>query len=508
MKRAFLGLATLSIAVAPAFAGHNADSTLWVTDVGALIDSGWVVGFPTGSSDYFNVGHNVVAGIGNTEDVADGLPLTGVAIAVTDFGSGATYPVVGVFLPNLGLDPTGNTPNLASPLVAVNSPAIGPPPLFNYAALDTPEAAIPGGTTKVNSAAQLPPGDSGLLGIGADSTTAHPGVGNSGFTSDGYTTPSLIGTFFDFGINPGQDNSSTTSCKAADRKPHGRLRVSIPQQGIGSGDKLTTSLKGGDSLNLAFFGSKSGDKWRIYFNVAPCTPAIAIGPILPTVADGDGDGSFLRLNATWPAGFGGQTFRFSAVWGNGACAAPGVGFTNCVTIITNPDPSFGICDDGTVESGWVVQIPSGSADYFSNNYGPKPGSVNGLVGLTIGVLDFGAGTPYPSSGVSPSNLGVDGTGNTPDLGSPFATVSPFTFPAGTFATTSGSYISHAISVPGGSLGSGNVHAWVQFPPGDSGLLGVGGDTTNPNGCSYFTLDGFSTPAISFGVNWAIRVATN
>src|SRR5262249_35583604 len=149
----------------------------------------------------------------------------------------------------------------------------------------------------------------------------------SGFTQDGYATPAVTMTFLDFGMPIGQDNTTTTSGKPADRLPHGRLRSQrLTKEGILAGDRLTTTVIGSDMLNLAFFGTKSGDKLRLYFNVAPCTPAVAIGPVLSTIPDGDGDGSFLRINALFPVGFGGQTFRFSAVWGNASYLSPGAGF--------------------------------------------------------------------------------------------------------------------------------------------------------------------------------------
>jgi hypothetical protein len=500
--RAFFGLATLAIAVAPAFAGHNADSTIWVTDTRGPCDSGWVVVFPTGTSDYYGVSHNVVAGIPDSEDVAQGMPLTGVSVSVADFASGRTYPTVGVYL---SVDPAQTQPDLSTPIVQTFSPVHGSPVLFTYVGFETAEGAIPTGTTRVHAVAQLPPGDSGLLGIGADSTV---GQGTSSFTSDGYATPAIIASFIDAGINPGQDNSATTSCKSGDRKPHGRLRASNLRQGIAEGDKLTTTVKAGDTLNLAFFGSKSGDKLRLYFNVSPCTPAVALGPVLPTAADGDGDGTYVRINATWPLGFGGQTFRFSAVWGNPACSNPGVGFTNCVTIVTDPDPTFGLCDDGTVESGWVNTFPTGPSDYFNNNVGDGTGQ-NGVVALNVCVLDFaGLFTALPGVGLSPAAYGVDGSGNTPDLALALAVVAPYTFPALHFGTTSLSYISHPVAVPGTSLGA-DMHVWAQLPPGDSGTVGIGGDTTAPNGCSFWNADSYVTPAISaFYANWGMRAITN
>ena len=87
------------------------------------------------------------------------------------------------------------------------------------------------------------------------------------------------------------------------------------------------------------------------------------------------------------------------------------------------------------------------------------------------------------------------------------TVSPFSFPAGTFATTSGAYVVQPAAAGGGAFSGISIHAWVQFPPGDPGLLGVGGDTTLPQGCSYFTQDAYTSPAIFFGsiANWGLRI---
>ncbi|MFO0982378.1 MAG: hypothetical protein U1E76_11685 [Planctomycetota bacterium] len=510
MLRSSLALAALAMLAARVLANDTVDSAIYSTTTQRRPNTGWVVQFPTGTQDYFNAVFDVVAGSGNLQgqnSVADGLPITSIALSVADFGSGRTYATVGVYKSNLAVDSTGATPDLASPVSQSFSPALSPPNLFDYVVFNLSEGAIPGGQTKLHAVEQFPPGDPGLLGLGADTLGTAP---RAAFTSDGYATPALLISFLEYGLNPGQDNTATTSCSSAARLPHGRLRTTNRTQ-VGSGDYLSTAVRGGDTLQLAFYGSKSGDKLRLYFNVAPCTPAVAIGPVLPTIPDPDGDGTFIRLNATWPSGFGGQTFRFSAVWGNPACSAPGVGFTNCVTVVTLADLPFGNCDDGTIESGWVVQIPSGPSDYFNNHFGDGS-SQNGIVGITIAVLDFVTSTPaYPTSGVSNANFGVDPTGHTPDIGNPLATVSPFTFTSGTFATTSGQYVSHSVSVAGGLLGT-NVHAWVQFPPGDSGFLGVGADTSSPaNGCSFFTSNGYATPAVTFLVgtgNWGMRVAVN
>jgi hypothetical protein len=503
-----LTLAQASLAVA----GNVGDSTIWVTDLKGAIDSGWVVSFPTGSSDFFSVAHNVVPGLGNSEDVVDGLPVTGIALSVNDFGSTSTFPMVGVFYSNFVLDPSGMTPDLQQPISTVTNPVTGTPPLFAFVPIDLPEVAIAPGTSIVNAVVQEPPGDSGLLSIGGDDTDH--ASGNSTWSQDGYATPAIVFTFIDWGLNPGQDNLSTTSCTPADRLPNGRLRVSgLPSTEVGAGDHLTTTVSADSSVMLSFFGNQSGDQLRIMANASDCGTVTAIGPVLSALPDPDGDGSYLRLTAVWPRGYGGSTFQFSALWGNNSCPLPGVGFTNCVTVIVAPDPIFGILDDGTIENGWVVQIPSGSSDYFNNDFGLVPSTVNNVLGIGVSVFDFVTAVPaYPQVGISDANLAIDPTGHTPDLYGPglLSVIAPFTFPSGSIETTSGQYTSHTcpLPVPASSFVS-HAHGWVQLPPGDPGLVGVGADSTNVTSHdSFYTLDGYSSPAVSFSVIWGIRLATN
>jgi hypothetical protein len=510
--------AIIAMVAAASGMGQSENATIWSNLIKGKPDSGWVVQIPTASSDYFSCGYDVVATL-NVESatVSKSMPIRGVGVSVADFGTTQTYPTVGVFRPNVGLDATGNTPDLSLPIATSSEAYAGGLGVFDYQDFDTSaQGTIPGGDATTLSVVQLPPGDSGLLGVGADSTTSSNHT--SGFTTDGFATPSILATFLDFGMAIGQDNSTTNSCSPADRLPHGRLRCQrVTYFDVEAGDHLTTTLIGGDTLNLSFFGTRSGDKWRLYFATAPCSPAVAVGPVLSTIPDSDGDGTFLRINATWPSGFGGQTFRFSAVWGNGACSAPGVGFTNCVTIVTAQDLPYGQVDDGTVEAGFVVQIPSGSSDYFNNSFGPKPPGVNGVVGLTLAVQDFVTAIPaYPTTGVSNPNLGVDPSGNTPDISGAglLALVSPFTFPSGTFATTSGQYVSHTVSVPGSAMTGSSIHGWLQFPPGDPGLLAIGVDTSDfpgPQGQTFFSLDGYTSPAVQFSIpigNAGIIIKTN
>lgn len=511
MRKLLFGLLALAMVATPAFAGHNADSTIWGWTA-LTIDSGWYVGAGAGG-DYFSVAYFVDNGnpLSNNQRniLAQALPVSGVAVSVADFASGDTYPAVGVYRTNTGLSPI--TPDLSQPISETFSPTLPSGiPLYQYVCFDSPEGAIPAGDVTVVAAVKDPE-DGGALGIGADSGA---GQGTTGFTTDSYTTPAISATFLDQGINVGQDNSATTACKPSLRIPHGRLRVDNEGTlGIGNGDDLTVVAKGGTALKFAFFGSKSGDIWQFWYNLPGCLPVLPIGPYLPTVADGDGDGSYLRIGATWPSGFGGLTFQFSAVWGNPGCLAPGAGFTNCITVITLPDPPSGVitCDDGTYESGWVVSIPAGPSDYFDNDYAGL-GGANGVTHLSYAIRDFvTTASAFPSAGIAPPDLVTDPAGNSPNLGAAWANIA-YTFPVGQFDYTTGTVTSNAL--PGGGVGSGTIGAnkvlaYVQFPPGDYGALGIGGDTNSgSSGCSNWTLNGYSTPAYTFFVNWGMRLFTN
>jgi hypothetical protein len=203
-----------------------------------------------------------------------------------------------------------------------------------------------------------------------------------GSTTDGYLTPVHSGPFAELGFSIGQDNGTTTSCKPAERKPHGRLLVASPRTPTseGSGDRDGTSVVIGRTVELTFFGPMPGDRFRLFVTTSACVPVAAIGPIFSTLPDPDGDGSYLRLRATWPDLLG--DFYLSAAWGNPACSDAAVGFTNCVDIYGVSHGDQARCDDGTIEAGWVAQIPSGNSDYFNNELIPGTwgDSFNGIAG--------------------------------------------------------------------------------------------------------------------------------
>src|SRR5262245_54220271 len=239
MRKLLLTLTAL-VLVATNASAQLEQATIWSNRVPGDLDSAWVVTSPTGSSDYFTVTFATVAAL-NAEGatVSNALPVKGVAVSTVDLGTTETYPTVGVFRPNVTLDPGGNTPDLTLPIATSAEPYAGGLPPFTYQDFDTTsEGSIPATDATTLAVVQLPPGDSGLLAVGADSYIGAPGT--SGFTQDGFVTAAVPFTALDLGLAIGQDNSATSSCKPADRVPHGRLRCQrLTDAGIMAGDHIT-----------------------------------------------------------------------------------------------------------------------------------------------------------------------------------------------------------------------------------------------------------------------------
>lgn len=160
----------------------------------------WKVQNPAGPSDWFNVNHGVpTSGVTTLESAS---------VSSWDFcGFGPCWANVGIYPSNLGLDPTGGTPDVTSPLSSVSGAtacmpagaAEGSCPMTVYDGTDyTVDSAAAGG---VHVAAQWAVADSCIwLGSdtdGIDSPCGLP-IPNSGsdslFTLDSYTTPGVTFT--------------------------------------------------------------------------------------------------------------------------------------------------------------------------------------------------------------------------------------------------------------------------------------------------------------------------
>lgn len=485
MRKLLFAVACFGLLVLPVMAQNVPPQHLSVTNTDGQLESGWVVSFPTGSSDFFNARH----------DGLSGRPIAGVSVGSADFGSGTAYPQAGLYDANLGLDASGNTPDLTS---GFNSGLVnGGGVVFNYVYGPFAGNQFPA-TEPQHVIAQLAPGDSGLLGIGNDDTST---TLFAGWTLDGYTTPANGG--YNFGLNA--IVNAISELQAIPGVPLNSYLHEYISNGDETGDFTTVTVGAGGFYGIVYQSERSGVLWQVWLSFLGA-PLKKLSPTLFTFTSGGG--GFLRAGDVWPGGFGGLTFNFVAIGG-----VPGVKGTvhisNEVTLKTKPDSGWGTKDDGSYEAGYVVSIPTGSSDYFNNNFNIGVGPTT-VKDYKLPVMDFGtAATSYPTSGVFGTNYGIDGTGYTPDLTAGQA-VAPFTFVPGTFATTSGQdTINDFADFPYATFPTNDVHGVIQFPPGDSGWLGVGTDTNSTiTSGSCWTLNGYTSPANRFGARWGIRLGSS
>ncbi|MEW6741735.1 MAG: hypothetical protein AB1486_03165 [Planctomycetota bacterium] len=487
-----LTIALMCMGVLPiwARAGDNPVASQNETHTDGVPESTWVVSIPCGSSDFFNTRF----------DGYSGRPIRGVSIGSADFSGGtAAFPVAGLFDANFTVDPTGNTPALTSG--SSTGPVPGGGTVFNFVYANIPDTRPR--TEPQHVVVQFPPGGT-LLGVGADTSTS-PSTFN-GWTLTGYTTPAVPFTGGDWCLNLNIDAIAEVAAAGAG----GRLRCFVNLNDE-TGDFIRVTVRAGGDLGLVYFGPAPGTVWMLFLSFLgmPVSPVTGTLPTIP-----DPPGGYLRAGTTWPYGFGNTKLSFVAVSG-----VPGVkgsvGISNEVTISTLPDPPpWGVKDDGSYESGWVVSVPAGPSDFFNVNFNPgfPPAWVNNVTDFKLAVMDFGTtATAYPLTGVFPANYAVDPSGNTPDLATPYESA-PLTFPPGAFCTTSGALIvrTFAAPIPYASLTSDDVHGVVQFPPGPS-LLAIGADTVSTFfwGHSFWTSTGYATPAAAFpNGNWGIRLGSN
>ncbi|MEW6742454.1 MAG: hypothetical protein AB1486_06820 [Planctomycetota bacterium] len=469
-------------------AGDSATSTQNETLTDGQLEQGWVVSIPSGGSDYFNVRYDGLAG----------RPLRGVSVGTADFGSATSYPIAGLFDSNLTLDPSGETPDLSSGRsVGPVAPAAAP---FDYVYASFSGLYYPAAEPQ-HVVVQMPPGDPGLLGIGADSNL--PLQGFSGWTADGYDTPAYTGAET-WGLNANIDAVVELNAQGND----GRLRWSVSTSDE-TGDLLAVDVVPGDSLALAFFAPQVGTSWIVFSSVSG-SPVARKSTVIATIADPPG--AYRRLGITWPSGLGSLSLTFVAV--SGIVGVSGtVGISNEITLTAREDLGdvWGIKDDGSYEHGLIIQIPTGSADFFNVNFNPgQTPVVSEITDFELAVMDFGTtSTAFPLSAVCPANTTLDPSAMTPDLSQPYE-AAPLTFPAGVFATTSAVNVVRTFStpIPYSSVQDDNVHGVVQLPPGDFGLLAVGIDTSStlPSG-SAWSVDGYVTPAYPFSYKLGLRLGS-
>lgn len=175
----------------------------------------WKVNYPAQSRDYFNVR------VGSFFDPNSGL---GCGTTVTDIqvssfdrcGSGPSWDSVGLYLPNTGLDPSGGTPNLGSPvalattlsMVPLASDVSYPVTIYDFPDVSTTASTLLNTTLGLHVAAKWKTGDTcvwmGGDSDGVDDDSTSTGVlcssipnTTSFFAYDGFVNAALT--------NPGQN---------------------------------------------------------------------------------------------------------------------------------------------------------------------------------------------------------------------------------------------------------------------------------------------------------------
>lgn len=519
MRKILFVLALFGLLVMPAFAGGNSPVTTQnLAPHDGSAEGAWVVSFPTGTFDYFNIrmDHASVEPL----SIA-GKPYQGMSVCEKDNAQLFNYDLVGLFAANLGLDPAGNTPNLGSGVSAVPAGlAQGIWGDFNYTSLGA-GATLTVGADPQHLVVKLPTGDNGSLGVGADSTNLAGPNHFSGWTSNGYST-----TANDITTVGGPWCMSLNVDANADLAPGpaGRLLLT-PRSSDEVGDYYQTTTQYTKEFGIAFFHSHVGALFWIWISFAGL-PVLPVGGILPTFPTGPApaNGGFFRLGLpSWPYGFGNSSINLVAL--SGVLGLKGSAHVSAeVTLNILPDPAvnpWGIRDDGAYETSWVVSATNGTADWFNVNFNDP------LALLPTNIIDFKvaiangvpgvSGSPsgaWPATGVYPANKVLDASGNTPDLGNPYEQASML-MSTNTVQYTAGvaDVRTFGAAIPYATVTDNNVHGALWHAPGefDPPRAGVMADSSSSfiTGASGWTQNAYTTPANLFTLaNWSIRLGSN
>ena len=192
-----------------------------------------------------------------------------------------------------------------------------------------------------------------------------------------------------------------------------------------------------------------------------------------------------------------------------------------------PCACFGIRDDGFLDATiWKVQNPAGSLDFFNTRMDSFVDTATGnpcgttLTSIEAASWDFcGTGPSWASFGIYHSNTVLDPTGGTPDLANSIVlatalAMSPgsaeWSFPATVYDFPDVTNTTELASMT-------DTHLACQWAWGDSCTWiasdtdGTNHDSGNdcasmPGTVSYFTLNGYSSAAISFTIAlWMQRI---
>jgi len=450
----------------------------------------WKVSAPSGPSDAMSV---------DLDNRCHNLQIVAICAQFCDTsGTGVDEPILlAIACDNLALDPTGTTPDLSGAGIVtgvVNPNGQNGTFCTEIVAYDVPDVCL---TSSKNThvVMKFRPGDSSLW-LCADS--AGPIFGHSYFTTDCYSTPAIPFTL-NWVLGPGV--------------------IPKPVKFWVNGSTTTTITEGSGTLALLFVGNCTFQPFMLF--LSNCSGGLIVPAINLVFFTGlnpvDDAGKTACLVATWPCNVFVGTLCFAALYRD-CPPSKKILISNEIKVTINASPAcggkcFGWEDDGALDSTiWKVQNPAGSGDYFNVHMGTAPAAVNTITQVEVASWNFcGAPAPWDEVGIYDSNLALDATGGTPALPA-LAAVNGQLVPA---AQSDWSYPATVYNTADYVVGAEDFHGAVKWPTGDS-CVWIGSDTDSAdafNPCfdpaavkSYFTLDGYNTPAIIFSAaNWMIRL---
>jgi hypothetical protein len=493
-------------------------------------ETGWKVNYPTASGDCFSV---------DFDDLGALQTVTGVAMNAYSSTSTGIFGLkfVGVCPDNLGVSSLGKTPNLSLPysmlgnlsgtvtITGTPGPSAGfCPPFVGY---DTPDVTLPS-VLGAHAVATALTGDSATWICGDQSGSK----GRSYFTLNNYSTPAiafssnimmrLIATYTNplgsayMTVNNFIDNVSFSQTATVGVTLWSTATV-----------QPTLYLQGAFITGFPFIPAPQLIMSTGFENFAPISDQFQgtlCGPIGPPCV---------------PSGI---NFDFGAFFidnnnlkknGNGKIA-----LTNLVSCTITPSSKcypclcFGRGDDGVLDGTiWKVQNPAGSKDYFNmrvgSNIDPLTGSncAKTVTNLEAASWDFcGTGPSWASFGIYPANTVIDSTGGTPDLANPVVlattlsmapSAADWSYPATVYDFND---INSSTNVAlAGLTNAHNVIGWVSGDTctwiasdtdgvDDNSSTSVSDCGSFPSTVSYFTLNGYSTPSITFpSAQWLMKI---
>jgi hypothetical protein len=527
MRKWFASLAVLGLAATAATAqtipNAIANSLFQVSEDDNAAELAYKLFYPSAAGEAFNVDFN--------SDAA-GMTVMGVAVELYISAGTGQIGTVAVCADNLALDASGRTPDLASPLASLTNPTGSPSAgggfCSGFTTYDTPDVAL--GTGGVHGVVSFAVNDSNTwmcTDAWDSSGFNHTGARHSFWTTDSYATPSS------YSFN----------------KWNYMIRLSGPPATPGGGLFLVNGLTsgtmpGGGTISLQFWSS-DGAAPTLYLMVLNAGgPLIAFLPVVLSTGNTNfvpnGIQQLGVITGTMPCSATGLTLTFGCFFSdnldkkkNGKNKIKLSNFSSTTVTpskICSPNVCFGIRDDGTMENGVFnprIWYGFGSAaktnDCASVHMGkasPLAPVVTNLTAVESATWDFCGTNPcWQQVGIYQSNLTVDPSGNTPNLGAPLTSIggSSACYPGGAF-TGSWGFPATVYDTPDILANTTtDYHTSFEWASNDSclfvGLDGgagwVGGTsddlgddcapqiqgTSSVGSNSFYSLDGFATPAV-------------